>query len=78
MQDRIFELLQKNHNGNICAVKYRGAWLLVDNRYLNWGTIIPPIKIQFIKMQADGQNGWNLCGKMLNVHSSSLRAASAF
>lgn len=44
MQDHIFELLQKDHNGNICAVKYRGAWLLVDNGYLNWGTTIPPMK----------------------------------
>ena len=44
MQDHIFELLQKDHNGNICAVKYRGAWLLVDNGYLNWGTTIPPMR----------------------------------
>ena len=25
-------------------MKYRGAWLLVDNGYLNWGTTIPPMK----------------------------------
>ena len=26
------------------SVKYRGAWLLVDNGYLNWSTTIPPMK----------------------------------
>ena len=44
MHDHMLELLHKDHNGNICAVKFRGAWLLVDNRHLNWCTTVPPMK----------------------------------
>ena len=44
MEDNVFELLQKDDNGLITKMKYRGAWLLVDNGYLNWGIIIPPMK----------------------------------
>ena len=43
MQDNIFESLQRNSDdGVLYAVKYRGAWMLVDNGYLHWGTTIPP------------------------------------
>ena len=44
MMDNIFELLDYNDEGGICSVKYRGAWLLVDNGYLNWSNTIPPMK----------------------------------
>ena len=44
MNDNIFELLQHDDNGAVIKVKYRGAWLLVDNGYLNWGITIPPMK----------------------------------
>ena len=44
MDDNAVELLQKDNNGLITKVKYRGAWLLVDNGYLNWGITIPPMK----------------------------------
>ena len=44
MMDNIFELMDYDDNGEICSVKYRGVWLLVDNGYLNWSTNIPPMK----------------------------------
>jgi hypothetical protein len=39
-----FELFEMDSAGNIVAVKYRGAWLMVDNGYLSWPTTIPPTK----------------------------------
>ena len=44
LNDNVFELCQRNENGEVIKVKYSGAWLLVDNGYLKWATIIPPIK----------------------------------
>jgi hypothetical protein len=31
-----FELLERNREGDIVTVKYKGCWFLVDNGYLNW------------------------------------------
>ena len=42
--DHVFELYEYASNGNVVAVKYRGAWLLSDNGYLRWSTTIPPFK----------------------------------
>lgn len=39
-----FELYEYDDMGQIKTVQYKGAWLLVDNGYLNWGVTIPPIK----------------------------------
>jgi hypothetical protein len=39
-----FELYDYGEDNEVVKVKYRGAWLLVDNGYLNWGVTIPPMK----------------------------------
>ena len=44
MNHIIFKLYKRTYNGNLISVKYCGAWLLVDNGYLNWGVTIPPMK----------------------------------
>ena len=44
MNDNVFELMERSENDEIIKVKYRGAWLVVDNGYLNWGVTIAPIK----------------------------------
>ena len=44
LQDVEFSLFERNGN-DIISVKYRGAWLLVDNGYLKWSTTIPPTKV---------------------------------
>ena len=31
-------------DGEVVAVKYLGAWQMVDNGYINWTTAIPPSK----------------------------------
>ena len=56
MQDNEFELLEKKDNGEIIKVKYKGAWLLVDNGYLNWGTTIAPKNIPCSGVYLVGQN----------------------
>jgi hypothetical protein len=39
-----FELLERDPVTNdIKAVRYTGAWLIVDNGYLSWSMLIPPI-----------------------------------
>ena len=39
-----FELLERDPVTNdIKAVRYTGVWLIVDNGYLSWSTLIPPI-----------------------------------
>ena len=44
--DNVFELFDYNDNDNVIifSIKYREAWLLVENGYLNWSTTIPPLK----------------------------------
>ena len=44
LNDNIFELNDKSPDGEKMKVKYKGAWLLVDNGYLNWGNTISPMK----------------------------------
>ena len=39
-----FELYDYDEGGNVIRVKYRGAWLLVDNGYHNWAITVPPMK----------------------------------
>lgn len=42
--DAEFELLELDAMGNEVRVRYRGAWILVDNGYLNWSSTIAPFK----------------------------------
>ena len=42
--DVVFELLERNADGQIVTRRYKGAWLIVDNGYLNWSITIPPFK----------------------------------
>ena len=44
LQDVEFILLERDLSGNIIEVKYKGAWVMVDNGYLKWPTTIPPFK----------------------------------
>ena len=39
-----FELYDCDSSGSITKQKYAGAWLIVDNGYLNWSTTVPPMK----------------------------------
>ena len=44
MNDNFFELLKENPNGEVVAIKYCGAWLIVDDCYLDWSVTIPPMR----------------------------------
>ena len=44
LQDMEFDLYERDESGNVVSVKYQGAWILVDNGYLNWATTIAPFK----------------------------------
>ena len=45
LSDVEFVLLEKNRNtGEVFERKYRGAWIIVDNGYLNWSCTVPPFK----------------------------------
>lgn len=39
-----FELYSGDINGTLQTVKYKGAWLLVDNGYHSWAVTVPPLK----------------------------------
>ena len=39
-----FKLAEKGADGTVHEVEYRGAWLIVDNGYLNWSCTIAPFK----------------------------------
>ena len=45
LNDVNFTLFERDANGNIVEVIYTGAWLLVDNGYLQWSNTVPPHKI---------------------------------
>jgi Plant transposon protein len=45
LNDVEFELYDHVDNrGNVVKQKYSGAWVIVDNGYLNWATTVPPMK----------------------------------
>lgn len=52
MSDNIFELQQFAADNTVETVKYRGAWLLVDNGYLNWSCTVPPFKMTLNQWEA--------------------------
>ena len=39
-----FKLYEKNYQGEIDQVVYKGAWFIVDNGYLAWSCTVPPKK----------------------------------
>ena len=43
-QDNEFSLYEYDLHGNIIEIKYKGAWYMVDNGYLNWSCTVPPVK----------------------------------
>ena len=44
LNDVQFQLFDTNDNGDIIKVRSMGAWVIVDNSYLNVPTCIPPMK----------------------------------
>lgn len=39
-----FSLLERSKEGTVIDIRYREAWLLVDNGYLQWSCTVPPMK----------------------------------
>jgi hypothetical protein len=56
MGDVIFELDDKDKEGNDIKVKYKGAWQIVDNGYMPWSTCVPPLKHNYYS--ADQRWSW--------------------
>jgi hypothetical protein len=44
LSDNDFILYERDGDGNVVAVTYKGVWIVVDNGYLTWSTTIPPFK----------------------------------
>ena len=40
--DYILHLFEKNDQGEIVEIAYKGVWFIVDNGYLSWSCTIPP------------------------------------
>ncbi len=43
--DLEFELLAYDKEGDVIAVKYQGAYFIVDNGYLAWSCTVPPFTV---------------------------------
>jgi hypothetical protein len=44
LNDILFELYDIDKHGNVVKQKSSGAWIIVDNGYLNWATTVPSMK----------------------------------
>lgn len=44
LQNNTFKLFEKNKDGVIVSVDYRGAYVITDNGYLKWPCTMPPYK----------------------------------
>ena len=42
--DNEFTLFERNKDGKVVEVIYKGVWFIVDNGYLNWSCTVPPMK----------------------------------
>jgi hypothetical protein len=51
LQDNVFYLYEKSAHGTIVQIPYRGAWVIVDNGYLNWPTTVPPMKTTCLRSE---------------------------
>jgi len=51
LNDFSFALLEQTVDRSIVEVEYKGAWLIVNNGYLNWSTTVPPIKRTIYKKE---------------------------
>ena len=51
LNDAEFELYERSADGSIVSIKYKGAWLIVDNGYLNWPTTVPPMKSSCLRTE---------------------------
>jgi len=51
LKDFSFSLFERNVDGTVVEVPYKGAWLIVDNGYLNWSAMVPPIKQTIYKKE---------------------------
>ena len=45
LSDVSFKLYDRDSDGNIIHVWYKGGWRLVDNGYQTWSTAVPPMKM---------------------------------
>mmetsp|Transcript_29950 Transcript_29950/g.34794 ORF Transcript_29950/g.34794 Transcript_29950/m.34794 type:complete len:335 (-) Transcript_29950:47-1051(-) len=43
-QDCEFILFEYDSSGNVIEVCYKGVWFMVDNGYLSWSNLVPPLK----------------------------------
>ena len=41
-EDYEFKLYEKDVNGTVHQIEYRGVWFMVDNGYLTWSCTVPP------------------------------------
>jgi hypothetical protein len=67
LDDVSFGLYESDCDGRIETVKYRGAWFIVDDGYLNWPVTVPPLKASTSRHKYAFHNGLNPCKRMLNV-----------
>jgi DDE superfamily endonuclease len=44
LKDVVFELFERDSDGNVITVTYNGCYVIVDNGYLSWSTTVPPTK----------------------------------
>lgn len=44
-EDLTFILLEHDGDGGVKEVEYSGAWTIVDNGYLRWSVLVPPLKL---------------------------------
>ena len=41
-EDYEFKLYEKDINGEVYQIVYKGVWIMVDNGYLSWSCTVPP------------------------------------
>ena len=57
LKDFKFELYERDKNGNVITVEYRGGYVICDNGYLRWSVRVPPFKVINLQhMKYAGQN----------------------
>jgi hypothetical protein len=45
LDDINFELLSRDKDGKVKTLRFSGAYLIVDNVYLNWSCAVPPFEV---------------------------------
>ena len=78
LKDVSFNLFERDVNGWVLRVKYKGCYLLVDNGYLRWSMVVLPTKSPLTQKELHWSEWLESMQKDVKCTFGLLRVGGAF